>query len=124
MAYTSRFHGAGVDLVKRFEVVLPNATQVVADACTNPDLFWALRGGGGGTFGVVTKMHYQLLPKEQITEVYFGVKDDRRQSVLEFMTWWTQFSPQADRRVAGGFWLPKKMVLYIIGDRDVAREGK
>ena len=28
----------------------------IANACTNPDLFWALKGGGGGTFGVVTKM--------------------------------------------------------------------
>ena len=31
--------------------VLP--TQVTADACSNPDLFWALRGGGGGSFAVV-----------------------------------------------------------------------
>jgi hypothetical protein len=28
----------------------------IANACTNPDLFWALKGGGGGTFGVVTKV--------------------------------------------------------------------
>ena len=28
----------------------------IANACTNPDLFWALKGGGGGTFGVVTRV--------------------------------------------------------------------
>ena len=28
----------------------------IANACTNADLFWALKGGGGGSFGVVTRL--------------------------------------------------------------------
>ena len=32
------------------------ARSGIANACTNPDLFWALKGGGGGTFGVVTRV--------------------------------------------------------------------
>ena len=28
----------------------------IANACTNPDLLWALKGGGGGSFGVVTRL--------------------------------------------------------------------
>ena len=28
----------------------------IANACREPDLFWALKGGGGGTFGVVTRL--------------------------------------------------------------------
>ena len=28
----------------------------IANACTNPDLFWAIKGGGGGSFGVVTQL--------------------------------------------------------------------
>lgn len=35
---------------------------VVANAETNPDLFWALRGGGGGNFGAVTRFTYRLRP--------------------------------------------------------------
>ena len=31
----------------------------IANACTNPDLFWALKGGGGGTFAVVNKMPFR-----------------------------------------------------------------
>jgi len=38
------------------EVVLADGTVVVANEYQNEDLFWALRGGGGGTFGVVTRM--------------------------------------------------------------------
>ena len=36
---------------------LPRTAQIrIANACTNPDLYWALKGGGGGSWGVVTKL--------------------------------------------------------------------
>jgi hypothetical protein len=38
------------------EVVTADGQVRVANACTNPDLFWALKGGGGGTFGAVSKL--------------------------------------------------------------------
>jgi len=38
------------------EVVTADGKIRLANACTNPDLFWALKGGGGGTFGIVTRM--------------------------------------------------------------------
>ncbi|KAF7344002.1 Cytokinin dehydrogenase 11 [Mycena venus] len=45
--------GLGVDRVLQFRVVTPDGKLRVANACQNEDLFFALRGGGGGTFGVV-----------------------------------------------------------------------
>ncbi|KAK6983987.1 cytokinin dehydrogenase 11 [Favolaschia claudopus] len=45
--------GLGVDRVLQFKVVTPDGIFRVANACENEDLFFALRGGGGGTFGVV-----------------------------------------------------------------------
>ncbi|EPQ50955.1 FAD-binding domain-containing protein [Gloeophyllum trabeum ATCC 11539] len=45
--------GMGVDRVLQFKVVTPDGKLRVANACQNEDLFFALRGGGGGTFGVV-----------------------------------------------------------------------
>ncbi len=38
------------------EIVCADGQLRVANACTNPDLFWALKGGGGGSWGVVTKV--------------------------------------------------------------------
>jgi FAD/FMN-containing dehydrogenase len=38
------------------EIVTADGQVRVANACTNPDLFWAIKGGGGGTFGVVTRL--------------------------------------------------------------------
>jgi FAD/FMN-containing dehydrogenase len=47
------------------EVVTADGHVRIASACTNPDLFWGLKGGGGGTFGIVTKVTLQTheLPK-------------------------------------------------------------
>lgn len=48
--------GLASDHAVEFEVVLADGSIVKASACTNPDLFWALRGGGGSTYGVVTSV--------------------------------------------------------------------
>ncbi|KAI0797146.1 hypothetical protein C8Q75DRAFT_802800 [Abortiporus biennis] len=45
--------GLGVDRVLEFTVVTPDGVLRTANACENKDLFFALRGGGGGTFGIV-----------------------------------------------------------------------
>ncbi|UKZ79483.1 hypothetical protein TrVFT333_007238 [Trichoderma virens FT-333] len=56
--------GLGVDNAQQMKVVLPNGTYVTANRCQNQDIFFALRGGGGGTFGVVTETT-TLLHKDQ-----------------------------------------------------------
>ncbi|KAJ7859181.1 FAD-binding domain-containing protein [Mycena olivaceomarginata] len=45
--------GLGVDRVLEIKIVTPDGQLRTANTCQNTDLFWALRGGGGGTFGVV-----------------------------------------------------------------------
>ncbi|PPR04232.1 hypothetical protein CVT24_013335, partial [Panaeolus cyanescens] len=50
----SPFYGLGVDNIVEETVVLPNGEHVTANLYTNPDLFWALRGGGGPSFGILT----------------------------------------------------------------------
>ncbi|KAE8155204.1 putative FAD-binding oxidoreductase [Aspergillus avenaceus] len=47
-------YGFAMDNVERYDVVLGNGTQVIADSSTNRDLFWALNGGAAN-FGLVTK---------------------------------------------------------------------
>lgn len=51
----SRRYGTGAAGVLEYEVVTAEGTTVIANDAQNQDLFWALRGGGGGTFGVVTR---------------------------------------------------------------------
>ena len=59
--YTSRAFGIQSDCVLSFRVVLANVTVVNASEIDNPDLFWALRGGTGGNFGVVTQVTYRAV---------------------------------------------------------------
>ena len=55
-------YGMAVDNLLSVRLVLANGSAVTASACENPDLFWALRGGGGGTFGVATQCAYAAHP--------------------------------------------------------------
>ena len=49
-------YGLGVDNVQQLRAVLPNGTYVTANRCKNQDIFFALRGGGGSTFGVTMEV--------------------------------------------------------------------
>ena len=52
----SKGFGTGAANLLEAEVVTADGQVRIANASTNPDLFWALKGGGGGTFGVVTRL--------------------------------------------------------------------
>jgi FAD binding domain/Berberine and berberine like len=58
----SRRYGTAAGNMLEAEVVLASGEIVVANAAQHPDLFWALRGGGGGTFGVVTRLTMRTHP--------------------------------------------------------------
>jgi FAD/FMN-containing dehydrogenase len=66
VGYLSRKLGLTVDAVLAFELVTAAGEVIVADADSHPDLFWALRGGGGN-FGAVTRIRYRLSPLEHFT---------------------------------------------------------
>ena len=52
----SKHYGTAAGSLLEAEVVTADGQIRVANACTNADLFWALKGGGGGTFGVVSRL--------------------------------------------------------------------
>ncbi len=56
----SKHYGMAATGLLEAEVVTADGKVRIANACTNPDLFWALKGGGGGTFGVVSKLTLRL----------------------------------------------------------------
>ncbi|WP_116952970.1 FAD-binding oxidoreductase [Jiangella endophytica] len=59
VGYLSRKHGMTIDNVLAAEVVTADGQILQVDDGNHPDLFWAIRGGGGN-FGVVTRFKYQL----------------------------------------------------------------
>ena len=65
VGYLGRKHGLTIDNLLAAEVVTAEGEILRADAATNPDLFWAIRGGGGN-FGVATRFLYRLVELPQI----------------------------------------------------------
>jgi FAD/FMN-containing dehydrogenase len=65
VGFLVRKYGLTIDNLLGAEIVTADGQLVRADAESHPDLFWALRGGGGN-FGVVTRFHYRLLELQQI----------------------------------------------------------
>jgi FAD binding domain len=68
LSWLGRRHGFACNRVRAIELVDANGDARQVDASNDPDLFWALRGGGGG-YAVVTALHLDLLP---IAEIYAG----------------------------------------------------
>ncbi|KAJ3741913.1 hypothetical protein DFH05DRAFT_1503172 [Lentinula detonsa] len=58
--------GLGTDRALEFTIVVPTGDVLTANACQNTDLYFALRGGGGGTFGVVMETVTLALPRTPI----------------------------------------------------------
>ena len=59
-SFVSPHFGLAADNMLSAKVVLANSSIVQASECENADLFWALRGGGGGTFGVLTEVTHRI----------------------------------------------------------------
>ena len=53
------------------EVVIADGKIRVVNACNHPDLFWALKGGGGGRFGVITRL---TLRTRDLPDFFGGLK--------------------------------------------------
>jgi FAD binding domain len=68
LSWLGRKYGWACNRVSAIELVTADREPRTVDATTDPDLFWALRGGGGG-YGIVTALHVELLP---VAEVYAG----------------------------------------------------
>lgn len=68
LSWLGRKYGWACNHVTAIELVTAGGEQRTVDADSDPDLFWALRGGGGG-YAIVTALHVDLLP---VAEAYAG----------------------------------------------------
>jgi FAD/FMN-containing dehydrogenase len=99
IGYLTRQYGLTIDNLLEADLVLANGTQVVANASENPDLFWAIRGGGGN-FGVVTSFLFQAHP---VSTVVAGPMLWTLDQAADIMKWYRNFIVQAPEELNGFF---------------------
>jgi FAD/FMN-containing dehydrogenase len=90
----SRHAGLMSDQLTSATVVLPGGEAVTASAANHPDLFWALRGGGGGNFGVTTSLTFATFPTGDVDVVNLNFPP---QSFAQVLVGWQNWLRTADR---------------------------
>ncbi len=94
MGADSRHAGLLCDQLTSASVVLPGGQAVIASANSNPDLFWGLRGGGGGNFGVTTSLTFSTFPTRDLDAVNLNYP---AQAFAQVLVGWQNWLRTADR---------------------------
>src|SRR6476620_544120 len=97
--YLTRKYGLTIDNLLEADVVLANGNFVTASKNQHPDLFWALRGGGGN-FGVVTSFLFQAHP---VGTVCAGPMLWELDQLPDMMKWYRKFITTAPETINGFF---------------------
>ena len=99
LGHLTRKCGLAIDNVLEAELVLASGERVRASDDENPDLFWAIRGGGGN-FGVVTSFLFRL---HEVDTVVAGPTFWPVESGAEVLSAYREFLPKAPRELNGFF---------------------
>jgi FAD/FMN-containing dehydrogenase len=99
IGHLTRTYGLTIDNLLEAEVVLADGEVVRASADSHPDLFWALRGGGGN-FGVVTSFLFRL---NEVGTVVAGPTFWAVEDAEEILSAYREFIPSAPRELNGFF---------------------
>ncbi|NED67266.1 FAD-binding oxidoreductase, partial [Streptomyces sp. SID10244] len=85
-----RKYGLASDAVRSFDLVTPDGNPLRVSATSHPDIFWALKGGGAGSVGVVTDVVIDLFP---VTTVYAGNLLYSAEDAPEIMRRFSEWAP-------------------------------
>jgi FAD/FMN-containing dehydrogenase len=99
VGHMTRKLGLSIDNLVEADVVLADGSFVTASEEQHPDLFWALRGGGGN-FGVVTRFAFRLSP---LSTVVAGPTLWPLERSAEILSWYRDFIPNAPEELNGFF---------------------
>ncbi|MEU0058176.1 FAD-binding oxidoreductase [Streptomyces sp. NPDC006334] len=89
----SRAYGLTCDSLTRATLVTADGKELTADATTNKDLFWALRGAGNSNFGVVTELHFRTHPAPQAVTCHLTWPWSKAAAVLKAWQEWGPSQP-------------------------------
>jgi hypothetical protein len=97
LGHLTRKYGLTIDNLLSVDMVLADGSFVVASAEENPDLFWAIRGGGGN-FGIVTSF---LFEGQTVHTVCAGPMLWNLEDAADVMKWYREFITQVPEEMSG-----------------------
>ncbi|WP_245156555.1 FAD-dependent oxidoreductase [Clostridium aminobutyricum] len=98
--YSSRYMGLGCDNLLELEMVNDQGNVLKVNEKCNPNLFWACKGAGGGNFGIVTSMTFQLPPKtDQVTLIGLQYVNTSLSTRMQFLDIWQNWLVNLDDRI-------------------------
>ena len=93
--HLARPFGLACDSLLSVDLIDPQGKPVHADAQQNPDLFWACRGGGGGSFGVATGYRFQLHTVGTVLVFHVDWRQQTPERAAAVFKTWAAWAPQA-----------------------------
>jgi FAD binding domain/Berberine and berberine like len=112
---TGRRFGLTCDSLRGATVVTADGRRISCDGSTNADLFWALRGGGGGNFGVVTSFTFATHPLDRLTLFGLSWPWSEAPDVLDAWQAWAPSAPADLWSSCRVRWIPSTGVSVSIG---------
>jgi FAD/FMN-containing dehydrogenase len=99
LGWLVRKHGLALDNLLSADVVTADGQLLIANSSQNEDLFWGLRGGGGGNFGVVTSFEFKVHPAGTVLA---GLVLHPISAGKEALQFWREFGPTSPEEFTDG----------------------
>lgn len=113
--YSARKFGLGCDSLIEIEMVNYKGKIIKANKYFNKDLFWALRGAGGGNFGVMTSMKFKLPHKvNKVTYVRMTYQNISKKEQVNILDTWQKWIGLVDKDInlSGGLYHTNEEGVY------------
>jgi hypothetical protein len=108
----------GVDNVLQMTIVTADGDHLTVNEYSYPDLFWALRGGGGGTYGILTSVTYRSHPNTSFIYVYLQVQltepnNTNPNATQNILAEFIRMTPDLNMQGYGGYSVTSRPFLFI-----------
>lgn len=111
IGFSLREYGLTMDQIINMKVILANGNIIDANKKMNSDLFWALRGAGGGNFGIVTDFTFNFIVTNWLTifTIYYNFNDTKKIFKI-----WQEWAPYTNTKLTTEFDIFNKFQPIIV----------
>lgn len=111
IGFAIREYGLTMDQLLDVKIILANGTKVHANKNNNKELYWALRGAGGGNFGIITNFTFKMVKVDYVTVFTLHFKFENAKKIFKI---WQEWAPFTDTKLTSEFDIFNKFQPIVI----------